>query len=112
MKKDRGFYEYVVNDVFDGIDGISSRAMFGGWGIYRDGIFFALIDDGKLYFKAGESNLPDFEAAGCKPFVYFAKEKKMTMSYWNVPEDILESKTELKIWIEKAVEESIKSKKR
>ena len=34
---------------------VTPRAMFGGVGLYLDGLFFALIDDDTLYFKADES---------------------------------------------------------
>jgi DNA transformation protein and related proteins len=113
MKSDQGFFEYIVSDVFSGIPGIKSRSMFGGWGFYKDGVFFALISEGKLYFKVGEGNIKDYQDAGSKPFVYEMKNgKHTTMSYWEVPEGILENKLKLNIWIEKAVQEKIKSKRK
>ena len=113
MARDDSFHEYVMNEVFVGIDGISSRPMFGGFGIYRDGVFVALIGEGELYFKVGESNEADYEKMGGKPFVYTGhKGKDVTMSYWLLPEDIMENKDELEKWIEKSVEASNKSKKK
>ena len=42
---------------------VTSRAMFGGVGLYLDGLFFALIDDDTLYFKTDESNRARFQQA-------------------------------------------------
>lgn len=104
MKNDKGFHDYLLNDVFSDIDGIKSRSMFGGYGFYKDGKIFGMIADGKLYFKVGEGNRKEYEKAGSKPFVYHGyKDKSVTMSYWEVPGDILENKEELAVWIEKAV---------
>ena len=106
MKKDNDFYEYVKDDLFADIDGITSRHMFGGYGFYKDGTFFALIAYGKLYFKVGPNNQKDYEKHKSKPFIYSGhKSRKPTkMSYWEVPADVLEDKDELVKWIDKAVE--------
>lgn len=105
MASDNDFFEYILHDVFAGIDGITSRPMFGGYGFYKDGIFFALIAYGKLYFKVGKSNQKDYQEYGSKPFVYTGHKNKkpVTMSYWEVPADILEEKQEIEAWIQKAV---------
>ncbi|MCR4263162.1 MAG: TfoX/Sxy family protein [Candidatus Roizmanbacteria bacterium] len=112
MSRDKDFYEYIKTDVLNEIDGIISRAMFGGYGFYRDGIFFALISDGKLYFKVGPNNRNEYEKYGSKPFVYTGhKGKSVTMSYWELPADILEDKGQLAEWVEKAVEAKNEEKK-
>ena len=56
MKKDNSFHEYVMRDFLGDISGITSRAMFGGWGVYKDGTIFGIIFDGELYFKVDKSN--------------------------------------------------------
>lgn len=111
--KDRSFADYVLRDVLSGVRGIRSRAMFGGWGIYKDGVFFALIADGELYFKADDANRADFEAAGSKPFRYARKGRAaVTMSYWQVPEDVLERKDEIGRWVARSVEAAKRSSKK
>lgn len=108
MAKDRDFNDYIVNDVMKDIPGITSRSMFGGWGIYQNGIFFALISDCELYFKVDSANIEDYRKRGSHPFVYENKGRKMEMSYWLIPEEILEDRALLPEWIEK----SIKAKSR
>ena len=104
MARDDSFHEYIMNEVLAEIDGISSRPMFGGFGIYKDSVFFALIGDGELYFKVGDGNQADYKKHGSKPFVYTGhKGKDVTLSYWLLPEEIMENKNELIRWIDKAV---------
>lgn len=115
MSKDQEFKDYVVGEVLWEIDGVTARAMFGGWGIYRHGLFFAMIANGVLYFKVDERNKADYEAAGSKPFVYHSpKGKPMQMGYYEVPEEVMENPGEIKHWVEKAytVAEAAKQKKK
>lgn len=113
MAKDVAFKDYVVRELLRGIDVISARAMFGGWGIYRHGLFFALIADGVLYFKVDDSNKADYESAGSKPFVYHSpKGKPMQMGYYEVPEQVMENQEEIKHWVEKSYAVAIAAKKK
>ena len=113
MKKDQGFHNFVMSDVFKNTSGVTSRAMFGGWGIYQNGVMFALIADGELYFKVGETNKSDFEKEGSHPFVYSqGNHKSTTMSYWVLPERVMEDEEELAIWVKKSVSIARKAKKR
>lgn len=81
---------------------ITHRAMFGGVGIYADGLFFALIDDDLLYLKADETTRGDFEARGTGPFLPYGDPAR-PMRYWQLPEDVLEETEELGLWVERAV---------
>ena len=111
MKKDAGFYEWVLNDLFDGIRGITSRAMFGGYGFYLNGSIFAIIADGRLYFKTDEAAMVDFKQRGSQPFRYSAKDRtQVTMGYWELPEDIMEDRDELVTWVKRAAATSKKKK--
>lgn len=112
MAKDKSFHDYVMRDLFREFAGITSRAMFGGWGIYKDGVIFAIIVEGELYFKVDESNKDDFAKAGSHPFEYSRKgqEIPIKMSYWLVPGEIMEDKNSLRQWIEKSIRASKSSK--
>ncbi|HEU4364702.1 MAG TPA: TfoX/Sxy family protein, partial [Candidatus Krumholzibacteria bacterium] len=67
--KDKDFLEFVL-DQLGTTPGIVSRRMFGAIGLYQDTTFFAIIDDGTLYFATdGETRAP-YEARGMKPFEY------------------------------------------
>ena len=107
------FLEYVLSEVLADIEGISSRAMFGGYGIYKDGVIFAIIADEQLYFKVDETTRSDYEQYGSHPFVYSqGKHKATTMSYWALPADIQEDKTELAQWVQNSYDVSLSQKKK
>lgn len=81
---------------------ISFRKMFGGAGIYHQGFFFALVASDELYFKVDDTNRADYEALGIGPFKPF-DDKPGTMSYYQVPVEVLEDDAELKPWAERAI---------
>lgn len=81
---------------------ITHRVMFGGVGIYADGLFFALMADDMLYFKVGDSNRPDFEARGMKPFLPYGDADR-PMQYYEVPAELMEAPDELGEWVDRAV---------
>ncbi len=76
--------------------------MFGGVGIYAGQLFFALIADDTLYFKVDDSNRPDFERLGMKPFRPYGEDGEV-MQYYEVPADLLEDPEALRPWAEKAI---------
>lgn len=97
------FHEFVMQDLLADIPSISSRSMFGGYGIYKDNFIFALIAYDVLYFKVNETNKFDYITKKSKPFMYEKDgQKPIAMSYWEVPADVLDDKEELKKWVEKS----------
>src|SRR3989338_9672092 len=94
------FVNYVLHDAMQGIRGVTARAMFGGYGLYKDGVVFGIIADDELYFKVDEKNLPSYKQHGSQPFTYEGKNHKMiAMSYWVVPAEILEDREPLAKWV-------------
>jgi len=88
---------------------VTSRRMFGGYGLYRGRLMFALIVDDTLYFKADDSTRGDFEQAGCGPFVYHARGKPVALSYWQVPADVFEDADHLGQWAQKAYQVAVRA---
>jgi DNA transformation protein and related proteins len=82
---------------------VTARSMFGGVGIYSEGVFFALIDDNAVYLKVDDSTRGDFEAVGMGPFRPYG-EKGSAMAYYELRADLLEDAERLRPWVEKAVE--------
>lgn len=107
---DATFKDYVIDQLHD-FGGASARAMFGGFGVYKGGVMFGLITSDELYFKVDDSNRADFEARKSKPFVYEGKSKPIAMSYWRVPDDVLENADDLKAWAMKAYDVALKARK-
>ena len=95
------FVDHVVDML--GPVGATARRMFGGHGIFLDGLMFALIADDRLYFKADDDNRAIFEDAGSEPFTYMRRGKPASLSYWSAPDDALEDPTELRGWAEHGI---------
>jgi DNA transformation protein len=89
---------------------VSARAMFGGYGIYRDNTMFALAADDTLYLKVDADTQARFIAAGSSPFVYTGKGKSITMSYWRAPETCLESPSEMRVWCAPAWDAALRAR--
>lgn len=91
-----------------------ARRMFGGLGFFHQGLMFALASNNVLYFKVNDLNREDFERAGMGPFRPY-EGKSYSMSYFELPVEILEDDEQLPIWAGKAfsvaIEASKKSKK-
>jgi DNA transformation protein len=82
---------------------VTERRMFGGVGLYLDGLFFALIDDDTLYFKVDDSNRARYERAGSSAFCPFPDQPDKAMGYWQVPAEVLEDAEELTRWAREAM---------
>ncbi|MDO8381342.1 TfoX/Sxy family protein [Phenylobacterium sp.] len=101
------FVDYVLEQL-QPLGGITHRRMFGGVGLSRHDLFFALIADDTLYLKVDDANRADFEAAGCEPFKPFGGDK--AMSYWCAPLEALEDPDLLAAWAGKAIEAAVRAK--
>lgn len=101
--RDAGFIDHL-RELFAPQASFSARRMFGGWGIYLDGRMCGLVADGQLYLKTDAATRVDFEAAGCAPFVYIGQEAPITMSYWSVPDEALESSEAMAPWARRALQ--------
>jgi len=98
--KDQDFLEFVL-DQLAGLKAVVSKRMFGGIGLYRGEVFFAIIDEGRLYFVTDETTREAYTSLGMKPFRY-APEKSLH-TYFEVPVDVLEDDRALCDWARAAV---------
>jgi DNA transformation protein len=94
------FVEYVV-DQLRRLGVVEAKAMFGGHGLYCGGVFFAIIADGRLYFKTDAANRPDYEGRGMAAFR--PNPKQTLRTYYEVPVEVLEDDEELSAWAERAL---------
>lgn len=100
-RQQRAFAEFVLEQMA-GIPGIGMRAMFGGFGISRDGLMFALVADEQLYFKANDRLADDFTALGLQPLRYDSKGKTVSLGYYQAPESVFEESEQMRLWADKA----------
>lgn len=94
------FVEYVV-DQLRRLGEVEAKAMFGGHGLYCGGAFFAIIADGRLYFKTDAVSRRGYEGRGMGPFR--PNPKQTLKTYYEVPVEVLEDDEELAAWAERAL---------
>ena len=101
-----------LRDLFEPFGPVSIRRMFAGAGVYRDGVFFALAtSDGGIYLKCDAEIEDRFRAAGSSPFIYGRDKRKITMSYWSLPNEALDDPDALKEWAELAYQAALRSRR-
>ena len=112
-KEEKEFVTYVV-ELMQLIGPVSAKGMFGGHGIFLEGLMFGLVADSILYLKVDKETENEFKAKGLQAFTYNKKGKEFKMSYYQVPEEALEDAEEMKYWTKKAYGVALKaaSKKR
>ena len=67
------------------------KRMFGGHGVYIDGLFMAIIAFDELYLKADAETSAAFDAESCAPFVYSKNGKDMAMSFRRAPDAAMDA---------------------
>ena len=93
------FRDFVLEQLAS-LDGLRCKRMFGGYGLYCGEPFFAIVYDGRLYFKMHPDTLPDYLSRHC--VVFAPSEKQVLKNYREVPADILEDAEQLVAWARKA----------
>lgn len=86
-----------------------ARRMFGGHGLYVDGSFIAIVATDRLYLKVDATSRARFQAAGCEPFVYDAKSRPISLGYFTVPDEALDSALAMQPWARLALEAALRS---
>lgn len=95
------FVSYIV-ELMQSIGPVTAKGMFGGHGIFLEGLMFGLVADGILYLKADEETEDEFESRELEAFTYNKQGKEFKMSYYQAPEEAMESAEEMNIWANKA----------
>lgn len=84
-----------LKELFAAFGPVSIHRMFGGAGIFADGLMIALVSGGEIFLKADEQTIPTLKAEGSRPFTYGTKNRRVVMSYWRLPERLLDDPDEL-----------------
>jgi DNA transformation protein len=103
MSRNSGFLQYILEEVLSDIEGLTSRGMFGGYGLYKNGVIFGMIIEDQLYFKVNDTTRHEYIQKESKPFMYEGKNKKqVSLNYYTVPSEVMEDREEIQLWVEKA----------
>jgi len=78
------------------IPGITSKKMFGGYGIFHEGKMFALVNSsGNIYFKSDESIQSKFDTIGAQ--------QHGKMPYFSLPDEIFDDIEKLSAWAQESI---------
>ena len=97
-----------IRELFAQFRPVSVKRMFGGAGIYAEGVMFGLVFDGAIYLKVDETSIPEFERERSRPFVYTRAKSagrvgRASLSYWRLPERLYDDPDELAVWAGRAL---------
>jgi DNA transformation protein len=99
-----------VRELFREFGPVAVRRMFGGQGIFVDGLMIALIAAEVIYLKADAEAIPAFEGEGLGPFSYATKHGEHTLgSYWRMPDRLYDDPEELARWARTAHAAALRS---
>lgn len=77
------------------IGGVTSRKMFGGFGLFHDKSMFGIVSKTTLYFKVSDETLETFKKARSK--------QHKPMPYYSVPSTVLAERSDLHKWARAAI---------
>ncbi|MCP5370764.1 MAG: TfoX/Sxy family protein [Hyphomicrobiales bacterium] len=91
------FLAYLT-EMLEPLGPVAARRMFGGAGVFLDGLMFGLVVDDVLYLKTDDQNRGAFADAGMGPFRYQRAGREVALGYYEVPPDALEDPDDLADW--------------
>jgi DNA transformation protein len=101
LKVSDGFKSFVL-DQLEELGDVAPKAMFGGVGLYRGGVFFGILARDTLFLKVDDNSRRDYERIGAKAFKPYAR-RRGSARYYAVPLEVLESPIDLAAWARKAI---------
>ncbi|MEJ2177545.1 MAG: TfoX/Sxy family protein [Gammaproteobacteria bacterium] len=102
------FVDHVV-EMMQTVGPVNAKRMFGGHGIFLEGLMFGLIAGNDLYLKVDDQTRDDFLERGLEPFSYYKKEKEFNLSYYQAPEETLEQADAMREWGNRAYEVALRA---
>lgn len=98
------FHEFVI-ELFAPMGTVSIRRMFGGAGVFRNGLMFALLGDDTIYLKTDAALRADLEAEGCAPFLWTKPStgEVIDMGYVGLPSSAMDDPEEASAWARRAL---------
>ncbi|WP_331374397.1 TfoX/Sxy family protein [Sinorhizobium chiapasense] len=101
----------AIEEMFETLGPVTIRRMFGGKGIYFEGVIFALEVDAEILLKGDAESAPEYEQAGCRQWSYDGKGKPVKMPYWSIPDPALDDPDEMARWVRIAYAAALRTRK-
>ena len=108
MTAEQEFAAHIV-DLLEDFGHCEARRMFGGYGIFHQGLMFGLLADGSLYLKADDQNRELFVAEGSSRFSYYKKEREYHLSYYLAADEFFEDSDACQRWARIAFDTALRN---
>lgn len=100
----------LCRDLLAPAGAVRVRRMFGGHGFYVDELFVAILASNQLYLKTDATSGRRFAEAGCTPFAYSAGGRTVSLNYWTVPAEAMESPALMQPWLRLALQAALSAR--
>ncbi len=97
------FVDYLL-ELLSPLGETSARRMFGGWGIYVDGLMAGIVAEETFYLKTDTQTRAVFEKSGSAPFVFEGRGRIVETSYWSAPEEAMDAPDAMRPWAQLALD--------
>ena len=105
---DEGLYAWV-QEALEPLGVVTMRKMMGGATLYLDGIIFAILDEGEIWFKADAETDAIWDAEGCERFSMTFKDGRVdTMNYRRAPSDVYDEPEAMQRWAKLALDAGLR----
>ena len=98
MATQNEFVNYLLDEL-QSLGLVTRKQMFGGYGLFMNGLMFALVTDETLYLKSGPEIDSLFDELNLPSFNYLRQGKQISLSYRLAPDSILDDPQELCEWV-------------
>ena len=101
MRRDDTFKDFVLDQLSE-LDALVCRPMFGGYGLYVGATFFAILSDGRLYFRTNDETREPYLRRNMD---YFRPNPRQGLkNYYEVPPEVVEDSEQLVAWARRAIQ--------
>jgi DNA transformation protein len=108
MASDPGFVEHAL-ELVGLVARVDARRMFGGHGLFAEGVMFGLLDDGELFLKTDDETRARFVDAGCRRWTFVTKKVRMEeTSYYRPPDEAHEDPEAMLPWARLALDAALR----
>lgn len=103
----------LIEELLAPLGPVVVKRMFGGGGVFLDGLMFGLLAGDGLYLKVDDRNRPAFEAEGLETFTYerLGDQAALT-SYRRAPDRLFDEPDEALAWAREAYGAALRNRKR
>lgn len=110
MQEHPSLASYVVEQLAF-LGRISSRAIFGGVGVFIDERLLGIVINDELYLHTGEVNLDDYLSRGMPQFKPYPNAFDLTTDHHQAPPEVVQDAEQLKVWGARALTAAVEAAK-